>query len=205
MPALIYIDESHQRTEFPLEARGMVIGRDPHSDVRIDEDDISAQHASINVENGKYVLRDHSVNGVFINGEKAVARVLMHHDVIRFGRHLFLVSLIDAPVAAPVPAPAPAQVVTVQARPSVVGHRMARLTPIAKGATRPLPTFAPAAYPYPPLYAEPSDKINNRELVLFICLGILVILVCYFGYLSYSHEEAKAESSAKAAEAASPN
>jgi predicted component of type VI protein secretion system len=205
MPALIYIDESHQRTEFPLEARGMVVGRDPHSDVRIDEDDISAQHASINIENGKYVLRDHSVNGVFINGEKAVARVLIHHDVIRFGRHLFLVSLIDTPAPVPVPAPLPAQtVVTVQARPSAVGHRVARLTPIAKGATRLLPTFAPAVYPYPPLYAEPSDKVNNRELVLFICLGILVVLVCYFGYLSYSHEESKTNASA-ATEESSPN
>jgi pSer/pThr/pTyr-binding forkhead associated (FHA) protein len=202
MASLVYIDESTERTIFALEGSRLVIGRDPNSDVRIDEDAISAEHASINYENSQYVIRDHSLNGCFVNGEKVNARILRNNDILRFGRHLFLVNLSDDPV--PIVMPLPQQASMVTARNSVVGRRMSpRPIAVPRGATRPLPAFMPYQYQIP-LYGE-KEKVNNREIMLFICLGILTILVCYFGYQSLTHQEkpetVKKEAAAAPAEA----
>jgi pSer/pThr/pTyr-binding forkhead associated (FHA) protein len=187
MPSLIYIDENSQRTIFALEHNRLIVGREPHCDIRIDEDAISTEHASITFENGFFILRDLSLNGCFVNGEKVTGYTLKHNDILRFGRHLFLADLSENPV--PIVLPLPPQAISMPHRQPVVGRRLtARPVAIQRGATRPLPSFQQFQYQMP-LYPEKTDKINNRELLLFICLGILTVLVCYFGYQSLSHND----------------
>lgn len=50
----------------------ITIGRDPHSDIRIDErwDTVSNHHGEIIYEYGKLIYVDHSSNGTVINGQK---------------------------------------------------------------------------------------------------------------------------------------
>ncbi len=55
-----------QRWDIP--ARGLMIGRDPESDVVIDDPRVSARHAQIRPKNGQVFVVDYaSKNGVFLN------------------------------------------------------------------------------------------------------------------------------------------
>jgi pSer/pThr/pTyr-binding forkhead associated (FHA) protein len=68
-----------------------LIGREATCHIPVDDASVSRNHASIALENGQYVLRDHgSVNGTFVNGEAVRTHVLQHGDTIRFGEIVFL-------------------------------------------------------------------------------------------------------------------
>lgn len=62
-----------------MQDNAITIGRDPNSDIRIDErwDTASNNHADIKLENGELFYYDHSSNGTTINGK------LIHHTHIR--------------------------------------------------------------------------------------------------------------------------
>jgi hypothetical protein len=84
--------------EYPLEKPKVSIGSAASNDLSITKDKlISLSHATLNYENGRYVLRDeHSVNGTFVNGkqiEAAIPYVLQDGDHIGIGEHKFIFRL----------------------------------------------------------------------------------------------------------------
>lgn len=96
------------------------IGRDPQSDIVINDDRVSWQHAVLRQEDGSWVLEDSgSTNGTYLGSERVNRVVLSGERTIRFGHPA------DGPVmtcsagandvrpptavvAMPTPAPAPA-------------------------------------------------------------------------------------------------
>jgi pSer/pThr/pTyr-binding forkhead associated (FHA) protein len=68
----------------------VAIGRDPECAIVLDGRDVSRRHARIVYADGHYAIVDESTNGVFINGERAVAsQTLEDGDVIRVADVIF--------------------------------------------------------------------------------------------------------------------
>lgn len=89
---LLRADNGEIIQEFPLEKHEITIGRAPSSDILLSKDKLtSRRHATIQYENGQYVLRDErSANGTFVNGqqiEELTPRTLQDGDHIGVGEH----------------------------------------------------------------------------------------------------------------------
>lgn len=94
MPSLILISEDYPRQVFQLGRATLMVGRDDNSSIRVDDDCVSRNHASIVLDGENYIVRDNgSANGTFVNGERVNRHVLRQHDIIRFGSCLFLVDM----------------------------------------------------------------------------------------------------------------
>lgn len=67
---------------------GASIGREPGNTVVVDEDTVSAQHAVVRREDGRWWLEDlDSTNGTFINRQRVQGRrPLADGDEVQFGR-----------------------------------------------------------------------------------------------------------------------
>lgn len=70
-----------------LKNRSVLLGRDPNASLQLDAPLVSRRHATIDADSrGNYILRDHSVNGVFVNGQRVTNSVqLSEGDAIRIG------------------------------------------------------------------------------------------------------------------------
>lgn len=54
-----------------LKQRSILLGRDPQANLQLDAPTISRRHATIDTDGqGRYILRDYSTNGVFVNGQQ---------------------------------------------------------------------------------------------------------------------------------------
>lgn len=81
------------------------IGRDPDSDICLDDELVSREHAIIELLQGhdvteapRYVLRDlESTNGTVVNHQPISAHLLVDGDVIRAGKSFFLYSAGTGP------------------------------------------------------------------------------------------------------------
>jgi len=137
--------------EYTVGVNPLVFGRDAGSDVVVAGTDVSRRHAEIQVSPEGYVLMDVSVNGTYINGERAGRRhLLARADVIRIGNdeYRFYADAVSppgphiprsVPAATPVRPPAGAS-----ARLSDTLHGLPTFTPA--GAVTPTePTVAPLA------------------------------------------------------------
>ena len=59
------------QSSLPLKNRSVILGRDPHANLQLDAPTVSRRHATIDTDGrGRYVLKDYSTNGVFVNGQK---------------------------------------------------------------------------------------------------------------------------------------
>jgi pSer/pThr/pTyr-binding forkhead associated (FHA) protein len=106
MASLILITEEYPRQVFLLGRANLMIGRDDVSEIRIADNSVSRNHASIVLEGDEYVVRDNgSLNGTYVNGDRVSRRVLRHHDVLRFGSCLFLVDMAEAKSARKIEVP----------------------------------------------------------------------------------------------------
>ena len=67
---------------------GATLGREPGNMLRIDEDSVSARHALLRHEGGRWWLEDlGSTNGTFVNNMRIAARApLQSGDIIQLGR-----------------------------------------------------------------------------------------------------------------------
>ena len=67
---------------------GATVGREPGNVVRIDDDSVSARHALLRHENGRWWLEDlGSTNGTFVNESRVTGRAsLQNGDIIQLGR-----------------------------------------------------------------------------------------------------------------------
>jgi pSer/pThr/pTyr-binding forkhead associated (FHA) protein len=76
--------------EFILSGDRFSVGRDPQSDIIIDQREVSRRHAEIVRMASEYVLTDlKSANGVYINNLKLDRAVLSHGDVFQIGSCVF--------------------------------------------------------------------------------------------------------------------
>lgn len=76
--------------EFSLTKEKCVIGRNPASDIVIEEQHVSRKHAVIVRKSSEYVLCDlMSTNGVFMNNLKLDKSVLKNGDLFQIGSCIF--------------------------------------------------------------------------------------------------------------------
>lgn len=62
------------------------LGMSQECNLRLEDQAVSAKHASLRFEDDTYTLRDlDSKNGTFVNGEEVVTRDLVENDVIVVG------------------------------------------------------------------------------------------------------------------------
>ena len=73
-----------------IPAEGLVIGRDPGCDIVLRDKGASRRHASLRPSLQGYVIADHSVNGLTVNGRRVDgAQVLGMGDIVRIGDEEF--------------------------------------------------------------------------------------------------------------------
>jgi pSer/pThr/pTyr-binding forkhead associated (FHA) protein len=75
---------------YRLQVDEYCIGRDPASDIVIEDREVSRRHAMIMRKAGEYVLCDlDSTNGVYVNNLKLEKAILKHGDVFQIGSCVF--------------------------------------------------------------------------------------------------------------------
>ena len=97
MAMVVQLHEGVAINKFELDKPVLRIGRDPDSDIFIDDTVVSSEHAVIRVrENQKpgevpeFFIEDlKSTNSTFVNGEKITRHKLKHNDMIRVGWNTF--------------------------------------------------------------------------------------------------------------------
>ena len=90
---LTYFKPTANQVVFPnkqsisIKNRSVLLGRDPNASLQLDSPLVSRRHATIDQDSrGNYILRDYSVNGVFVNGQRVTNSVqLSEGDAIRIG------------------------------------------------------------------------------------------------------------------------
>ncbi len=97
MAAIVQLHEGVVIKKFTLDKPLIRIGRDPESDIFIDDKVVSLEHAVVEVANepgGKkkpsYTIRDlGSTNNTFVNDKEITAHQLLNDDLIRVGWNTF--------------------------------------------------------------------------------------------------------------------
>lgn len=98
MPMIVQLHEGVALKKFPLGDQPVWrIGRDPQSDIYIDDGVVSSEHAVIELTESsdpkkaaEYTIIDlGSTNKTYVNGEAITRKVLEHDDVIRIGWNNF--------------------------------------------------------------------------------------------------------------------
>ncbi|QYK51326.1 MAG: FHA domain-containing protein [Anaerolineales bacterium] len=150
-----------------------IIGRDPGSDLHIQDIEVSRRHARLIAQSGGFVLEDlGSTNGTFVNGERVrTITVLRPGDEIRLGEIVTLRYELDLnslettpPSAAPqrrsvVPPPPTASLPHLEDRPATPAPERRTAPPAAQPAARPA---QPASQPPLPPPSRPDEPIAVR-------------------------------------------
>ena len=97
MAMVVQLHEGVAIKKFKLDKPALSLGRDPESDIFIDNTVVSSKHAIITVEappesGGEplYCIEDlNSTNSTYVNGEKITRHKLAHDDMIRIGWNNF--------------------------------------------------------------------------------------------------------------------
>jgi hypothetical protein len=172
-----------KRTE--LARRSLLLGRDPASDLPIEDVEISRRHARLIAQSGGYAIEDlGSMNGTFVNDERiSTVITLKPGDRVRFGDQVTFVyeALAAADEAEtnafPVEASAP--------RPAVA--RPASKVPAVPEVVVPAPTDLPAEEPMPsrrrarraglrlPLFTQPWMMVVGVVVLLGACATIFLL------------------------------
>ncbi len=76
-----------------LKNRSVLLGRDPSANLQLDAPTVSRCHVIIDAnDQGRYVLQDHSTNGVFVNGQRVNGSLLLSDGAtIRIGPYTLIV------------------------------------------------------------------------------------------------------------------
>lgn len=91
---------------FDVESSQLTLGRHPSNEIQIDEEAVSGRHAQIIMQSNadfegfeEFYLEDlGSTNGTFVNDEKVMGRIRLHHnDIVRLAWNKF--KFIDDPDA----------------------------------------------------------------------------------------------------------
>ena len=98
MPMIVQLHEGVALKKFVLDDKPILrIGRDPQSDIFIDDGVVSAEHAVIEMKEGtesqklpEFYIKDlGSTNKTYVNGEEITSKKLEHNDIIRVGWNNF--------------------------------------------------------------------------------------------------------------------
>ena len=97
MAMVVQMHEGVAIKKFKLDKTVLRIGRDPDSDIFIDNTVVSVEHAVIKAEGDpessgapEFYIEDlKSTNSTFVNGEKITRHKLRHDDMIRVGWNTF--------------------------------------------------------------------------------------------------------------------
>lgn len=93
MPKLVLKFENAVLKELPIGAREVSIGRAPDNALVIDNPAVSHYHARIFSEQGRLMLEDFgSLNGTFVNGQRAKMVAVNPGDSIAIGKHTLIIS-----------------------------------------------------------------------------------------------------------------
>lgn len=92
MATLYKLSENGSKAErWEIGEQPIVVGRNEHAQVSIEDEGLSRRHFLIAREGEDYVLKDlNSRNGTWVDGRRVFAEKLHHNDCIRAGNHLFL-------------------------------------------------------------------------------------------------------------------
>ncbi|WP_341524969.1 ATP-binding cassette domain-containing protein [Nostoc sp. UHCC 0302] len=70
-----------------LKQKSILLGRDPNANLQLEAPTVSRRHATIDTDaQGRYILRDYSTNGVFVNGQQVTGTATLFNGAkIRIG------------------------------------------------------------------------------------------------------------------------
>jgi pSer/pThr/pTyr-binding forkhead associated (FHA) protein len=151
--------------EYTVGQGPLQIGRDAGSDVVVTGTEVSRQHAEIRSDSQGYLLVDLSVNGTYVNGERAgKTHLLARADVIRIGNDEFrfyadAASRPATPVPEPAKPPTPPPGATHRLSDTMHGFPIAAATTEQRTPTPPSPTAAPLAS-----FLFRSGELKGRRL-----------------------------------------
>ncbi|MDP9340802.1 MAG: FHA domain-containing protein [Actinomycetota bacterium] len=90
-PARLLVTTPAWTREFPLDRDVMVLGRDPGSDIPVDDLEMSRRHAELRRSGAGHVIVDlQSLNGLVMGGQRVAQRALVDGDEIRIGQGVTL-------------------------------------------------------------------------------------------------------------------
>jgi diguanylate cyclase (GGDEF)-like protein len=86
----IYPTGAGMGTRYPLGAAPLVLGRDTHCDIHLDDKSVSRRHARVQpAADGYYAVDLQSTNGTFVNDQPATKTKLKDGDYLRIGNWIF--------------------------------------------------------------------------------------------------------------------
>ena len=96
-PALVFLSGELIAVPIPLEREEVIMGRALEADVRVNDTQVSRQHARIeSTEDGEYFVKDlDSRNGTFLNGRRIRREKLENGDKITIGETILRFDLLD--------------------------------------------------------------------------------------------------------------
>jgi pSer/pThr/pTyr-binding forkhead associated (FHA) protein len=180
-------------------ADGITFGREAGSDVVVAQPEVSRRHASISPTPEGYVLKDHSTNGIWVNGTRVQgSQLLARADVVRLGTEEFRfyadvaaarptpgaasAAVGPPPTPAPPPrAPAPASATAGAVRasaPASGGAPPAR--PAAEPRTSPKPATQPRPRKESTASRKPAEKSGGVPAWLWVVILLVVAGLAYF-------------------------
>lgn len=72
---------------FPLKQKEITLGRDPQSDIFLDDITVSRKHARVDIQGISVKVIDvGSLNGTYVNGIRTETTVLKHGDEVQIGK-----------------------------------------------------------------------------------------------------------------------
>ena len=87
---LVVINGLDLGRKYPLNQSSILIGRSSKTDIQIDQDSISRNHAMLLNDGARYLVRDlGSTNGTYVNDHQLNEHTLLDGDQIRVGRTIF--------------------------------------------------------------------------------------------------------------------
>ena len=95
MAMIVQLHEGVALKKFELDKPKLRIGRDPESEIYIDDGVVSTEHAVIEAKEDvqgspDFYIKDlGSTNSTFVNGEQITTKKLEHNDIIRVGWNNF--------------------------------------------------------------------------------------------------------------------
>ena len=99
--SIVLVSGGVEGTEYSLDRTPITLGRGPGVDLLFDDDNMSRQHAVLEVADQAFRLRDlGSTNGLTINGSPSLQGTLKHGDRFQLGTHIFQY-VLEACEAAP--------------------------------------------------------------------------------------------------------
>jgi hypothetical protein len=85
-PVLVVCKGPEVGDRFYIDRPKLTLGRDPHSDIFLNDVTVSREHAEISTGGGEVVIKDvESLNGTYVNGVRVDAAQLSTGDVVQIG------------------------------------------------------------------------------------------------------------------------